>query len=199
MPGIRKTVIAERVLSLLNGQGCSALALGFLGFNNDLPWACGVTFADGRQRRYNIYFWTVSHGGKRRPEQEYRIQMKLKADRSLRFEPGTTLLIGYYHNAHDLAGSSTSPTLQPEIEVFVAWDPIHHLAVAGSSSCQVSYDLIQQGYIDGVAASNRRCHDGAVEMVIAFRPELLCRYLKEAAGGHNCVTAHALRTDDRDR
>jgi len=178
---------------VVSSAGCSISTEGFLGSQRDLPWACVVEFPSGISRRYSMYFWTVSHGGRARPVTEYRIQVKLKDRRSLDFGKGTTLLLGYYTRTSDWVGRDLGNHPPVDMEIFVAWDPIHHLALGASSSCQVSYDLMFKAYIEGVGESERRCADGSVETVFAFRPELLPRYLREAAGGHNRVTRTGLQ------
>jgi hypothetical protein len=140
-----------------------------------------------------MYFWTVSHGGRARPLKEYRIQVKLKDRRSLDFGNGTTLLLGYYTRGNDHVGRDLGNDPPADMEVFVAWDPIQHLALGASSSCQVPYDLMFKAYLEGLSESERRCADGSLEEVFAFRPELLPRYLREAAGGHNRVTLTGLQ------
>src|SRR5437773_1215016 len=99
-----RLAIAERIVSVVSSAACSISTEGFVGSQRDLPWACVVEFPSGISRRYSMYFWTVSHGGRARPVTEYRIQVKLKDRRSLDFGKGTTLLLGYYTRTSDRVG-----------------------------------------------------------------------------------------------
>jgi hypothetical protein len=190
--GIRKPLIAGRIISAVSQGGCTVIPEGFLGPSHDLPWSCSIRFPDGRERRFNMYFWTVSHGGKSRSDQEYRIQVKLKAEQALRFGDGTTLLLGYYNSAHDRARDWSNLSAREQVELFLAWDPLQHIAVGASSSCQASYGLLSRAFVEGVALGQRRCLNGSMETVMAFSPDRLAAYLGEAAGGHNSIDCDRL-------
>jgi hypothetical protein len=189
MSGLRKSAIASRIVKILSQGDCLVGEHGFRGVRGDLPWTCVVELPRQTSRRFHMYFWTVSHGGRSRTDSEYRIQVKLKESSALEFGGGTTLLLGYYRASEDATARSRNTAPPKDMEMFIAWDPIHHLRLGLSSSCQVSFDLMLRAYLHGADQVARRCADGSVEQVIAFRSEFLPRYLKEAAGGHNAVSA----------
>lgn len=187
MPGLRKIAIAEKVYDALRNAKCSVVTAGLVGEDGDLPWECKVTFPDRSSRLYRIYFWTVSHGGRGRSQSEYRVQAKLKTARKLNFASGTTLLLGYYDSQQDQVGRDLGNSPAEDMELFVAWDPLQHLQVGASSSCQVPFPLLQDAYLNGSAVGDRRTSGGSSELVIVVRPELLWKYFVLAAGGHNSV------------
>lgn len=187
MPGLPKSTIAARIQSALAASGASIVASLFAGADGGLPFDCQIEFREGIRREYVMYFWTISHGGNGRAHTEYRIQAKLKSARSLTFDKGTTLLMGYYLGAADDRGTEQGNVAAPEMEAFAAWDPLLHLRVGASSSCQIPFSTLEAAYSRGVSATERRSRAGHTERVIAFRPDYLTRYLRAAAGGHNSV------------
>jgi len=193
MPGVKKSAIARRISEALSAGGCEVLVEGLVGPKGDLPWQCEAVFPDGSRRTFRLYFWTISHGGRTRSQDEYRIQAKLKTARRLEFGLGTTLLLGYYLESEDRVGRAEGNSPTKGMEVFVAWDPLQHLRVGASSSCQVRFDLLHQAYLHGIAMADRRIADGVLEQVVAVRPEHLWRYLRSAAGGHNSLNKSLLR------
>jgi|SRR6185312_15080000 len=186
MAGLRKRVIASRLTELVSNAGCHITEAKFSGGYGDLPWTCAITFPDGAERRYSLYFWTISHGGRTRSQSEYRIQAKLRTSRALEFIGGTTLLLGYYSADYDNVGRDEGNAPYDNMEVFVAWDPLQHLRIGASSSCQVSFDLLQRAFLDGFAITERRTNED-VERVVAIQAQNISRYLRAAAGGHNSI------------
>jgi len=186
MPGLRKSAIADKVIAALCNAGCTITPVGFVGPDGDLPWECSVTFDDNSVREFRLYFWTISHGGRTRSTSEYRIQAKLKRARVLEFAKGTTLLLGYYSNTRFKDQAYDGLERPSNMELFAAWDPLQHLRLGASSSCQVNYDLLLRAHLSGVATGQRRTGDG-YENVIVVRPERLAAYFRAAAGGHNSL------------
>jgi hypothetical protein len=192
MSGLRKSEIVARIEQIILDHGCSLLSSSLTAGTGSLPWKCTILFPDKSRRSFSIYVWTISHGGRTRSLTEYRIQAKLGRARSLSFRAGTTLLLGYYSRAADAEvreGVFSSPV---EMEVLVAWDPLQHLHVGASSSCQVSFDLMLNGYLNGVASTRRQMRDGSSELIIAAGADYFCAYLRAAAGGHNAVDTSSL-------
>ena len=187
MAGLRKYHIAARISRVLSDAGCWVRDATFVGAAGDLPWRCTVSFPDGASRQYSLYFWTISHGGRTRAHNEYRIQAKLKQSRSLDSMGGTTLLMGYYSAGHDRIGRDEGNLPFADMEVFVAWDPLQHLRVGASSSCQVAFEVLERAFLNGFACAERRNSGGDRELVVGVRSELLCQYLRAAAGGHNLL------------
>jgi hypothetical protein len=193
MPGIRKAEIALRIRDALVRGGLAVQDKGFVGSRNDLPWVCEIGFSEHSRRVFHMYFWTVGHGGRTRSQNEYRIQAKLKVERRLHVGNGTTLLLGYYDEALDLAGKAAGNDPPPGMEVFVAWDPIQHLRVGESSSCQVPFNTLYAAFLDGVASYDRRCNDGSIEQVLAFRAENMAEYIRATTAGHSRVQPQKLK------
>src|SRR2546426_5120125 len=156
MSGLRKSSIANRILKKLSQGNCIVSEYGFRGVRGDLPWTCVVELPQQTSRRFHMYFWTVSHGGRSRTDSEYRIQVKLKESSALEFGGGTTLLLGYYDASGDSTDHTRTTAPPKEMEMFVAWDPIHHLKLGLSSSCQVSFDLLLRAYLHGADQAARR-------------------------------------------
>lgn len=187
MAGLRKAVLAKNLTDAIDSSASSLLYGAFIGDRNDLPWECAIRFRDGATRRYLVYIWTITHGGRTRSRHEYRIQVKLKSARRLDFGQGTTLVLGYYSSEFDRVGREAGNHSPREMRIFAAWDPLQHLRLGASSSCQVSYEVLYSAYLSGSASSHRITADGESETVIAFRPEHLGTYFRAVSGGHNSL------------
>lgn len=187
MPGLPKVAIADRIEAALHSSGATVVHGSFTDDRGALPFRCKVRFQDGSERGYTLYFWTISHGGRSRSRTEYRIQAKLRSARDLDFENGTTLLMGYYAALADRVGAEEGNVAPAQMEAFAAWDPLVHLRVGASSSCQVPFAVLEAAYLKGASVALRRNQSGPPERVIAFRPENLASYMRAAAGGHNSV------------
>lgn len=193
MPGLKKVEIAKRITRCLVQSNVKIQSAEFSGVKKNLPWRVLVEFPNHVLRKYEIYMWTISHGGRTRSTDEYRIQIMLKDSiYSLDFGFGTTLLLGYYDECSDYVGRSVGNLLTPGMEIIVAWDPIQHLKVGASSSCQVQFDILEEAYRKGIAARKRSLSRGESEQVIAMRPEYFASYLAEASGGHHLLEPEAI-------
>ena len=187
MPGILKKVIVKRMIAALEASGASLLDSSFRS-GRHLPWTTRVKLESGEERTYRVYTWSVSHGGRSRAAGEYRIQAKLPGGAGpLEFDRGITLLIGYQSLDPDVSNPAAFAH-----EVFVAWDPLRHLRVGASSSCQVPLAVLAEARISGVGWHMRRTQRGE-EVVVAFRPEYLARYFGEAATGHAYLDPAAIK------
>lgn len=188
MYGLSKIEISKRILRHLTSSNVVIQSATFSGSRNGLPWKIIVEFPNCTLRRYEIYMWTVGHGGKTRSVDEYRIQTKLKDGvRNLDFGFGTTLLIGYYDERTDRAGRSVGNLPVKGMEVIVGWNPIQHLRVGSSSSCHVPFHLLEEAYRKGASVRARSLSQSESEQVIAMRSEYFASYLAEAAGGHQFI------------
>jgi hypothetical protein len=148
-----------------------------------------VSFPRGAERRYNLYCWTIGHGGKTRSLAEYRIQTKLKSGTRLSFGDAISVLLGYFDSDLTTVPSTKSGNAQPGMVVIVAWDATRHVRVGASSSCQVAYDVLLRAHLAGAASATRRSSAGGSETVIGIRPEFLARYLLAMDKGHNALNA----------
>jgi hypothetical protein len=192
LPGLTKSRILKRIENVVAKSDVQLVSAAFVGEATDLPCRCTMVFPGGSRRVYNLYFWTVGHGGRSRRKGEYRIQTKLKTNRRLRVETGTTILLGYYNESLDRSGRAEGNTPPDGMEVYVAWDAAQHLRLGASSSCQVPFSLMYEAYLNGKACRKRRVASGDDEIIYGLRPEYLTSYLRAASGGHTTVALHEL-------
>jgi hypothetical protein len=188
MPGLRKTEIVRRMQLDLAESSVSVVDCSFKGPQGDLPVEMVLKYRGSITRSFQVFVWTIGHGGRTRSSSEYRIQTKLKQRRALTYGSGTPLLLGYYDESADTVGKSLGNSPPDGMKVYAAWSALSHLHVGDSSSCQVNFDLLRIAYLSGVAASERTIADGDRELVFAFRPEFLGRYMYAATGGHGHVS-----------
>ncbi|MFW6188989.1 MAG: HNH endonuclease [Planctomycetota bacterium] len=111
-----------------------------------------------------VYIWNISHGGKTRPSDEYRIQVT--GVESLTNDPEyTTLVLGWK---------------EPE-EVFAGWDvKMHAGRVSFSPSMQVKQSSLREAEERGLSL----CHRGGDEITAAFRPDMTIAYIQHIRGLH---------------
>jgi hypothetical protein len=192
MSGLRKAALVGRLCAYLQEQDCTIDRAELSGGGGDLPCRLDVTFPRGSKRRYNLYCWTMGHGGRSRSALEYRIQVKLGKARQLKFKDASSVLLGYYDVDQDHVGKEMGNKPERDMRVLTAWDPVRHIEVGVSSSCQITFPVLQQAYLVGTGEKERRCADGVIETAIAFRPEYLARYLYLVSSGHEVVTAAKL-------
>lgn len=192
MSGLRKAALVDRLCAYLEEQDCTIDRAELSGDGGDLPCRLDVTFPQGSKRRYNLYCWTVGHGGRSRSAIEYRIQVKLGKGRQLKFKDASSVLLGYYDVDQDHVGKEMGNRPERDMRVLSAWDPVRHIEVGVSSSCQITFPILHQAYLVGADEKKRRCADGVIETAIAFRPEYLSRYLYLVSSGHEAVTAAKL-------
>jgi putative restriction endonuclease len=109
-----------------------------------------------------VYVRNITHGGRTRRADEYRIQLtderiQLPASR-------VTLLLGYHLRT----------------DTFVAFDPDEHQRYGSSPSVQVSLGLLEAARQEGVLASTRTRRDGE-EAVIAVAGDFLGEHVRSRA------------------
>jgi hypothetical protein len=85
-------------------------------------------------------------------------------------------------------GKAIGNDIPDGMELFAAWDPIEHLRLGHSSSCQLRLSSMLACHTSGLSMSPRRCADGEIETVYCFRPEFLARYLFCARAGHRHIS-----------
>ena len=193
MSGLKKVEIANRLTRFLVQSNVKIRSAEFSDENKDLPWRVVIEFQNHMVRKYAIYMWTISHGGRTRSKYEYRIQIILKNGvNRLDFGFGTTLLLGYYDERSDYVGRSIGNLPSLGMEIIVVWDPIRHLQVGASSSCQVQFDTLEEAYRKGIATRKRLLPQGESEQVIALRPEYFAGYLAKVSGGHHLLVSETI-------
>lgn len=156
------------------------------GSTGRLPLRLTTESAEG-ERSFRCYFWTITHGGNHRSDDEYRIQALLAGgERRLDFGGVTTVLLGIYLAQLDGVSEQLGRSLpDADAEVIVAWDPTLHAQLGLSSSCQVSFGQIEMAHLRGIAVQSRSVDLGQTEDIVAMRPEFFGRYLQTAIEGHN--------------
>jgi putative restriction endonuclease len=111
-----------------------------------------------------VYVWNVTHGGKNRADDEYRIQVTgpsgLKHDKGVK-----TLLLGV----------AVEPASQL---LLVGFDASKHSTFGSSPSIQVHTPTLLKAEREGMAAETKELARGDSEVVFAFRPEHLGDYLR---------------------
>ena len=116
--------------------------------------------------RLCVYIWNLTHGGRNRPVDEWRIQVT-GIDR---FEPevgGKTLILGWWDDT----------------EVFAGFDLSRHIGDFGASpSIQLREAALHQAVVNGFAPHNK----GNGELAIAFRPDFLATYIQNLELLHGC-------------
>jgi len=112
---------------------------------------------------YRVFSWEITHGGKSRHPDEYRVQTTRPGQAPFLDPAERTLLIGY----HD------------DLDVFAAWDVRMHPNPSTSSSLQVRMPVLRKAAAEGFASMQRPIGD-EIEVVVAFRPEAAVAYLKMA-------------------
>jgi hypothetical protein len=192
MPALSKHRLADIVTEVLRSSDAHPIVSGFVGEKGDLPWCCEAAISGYIRKTFLFHFWTVSHGGKSRSSDEYRIQAKLKTARRLTLKGGVPVLLGYYNERYDEAGKLLGNDPPQGMEVFAAWDPVQHFRVGNSSSCQVGFRTLYDANLNGAVVVSRRLLDGSPEKVAAFRVERLARYLQVIVAGHENVSVQAL-------
>ena len=119
-----------------------------------------------RSYAVRVYIWNLTHGGKSRPQDEWRIQAT-GVSRFQREPDGKTLILGW----------------RPDLGVLAGFDAGRHSGRLGASpSIQLREAALKQAAIDGLATHNK----GSGELAIAFRPELLAAYLDNLELLHEC-------------
>lgn len=116
-----------------------------------------------------LYIWNITHGGRNRPKDEYRVQVTGVS--SIEQPPEyKTLILGYWE-AQD---------------VFAAWDVNFH---AGPSSFSPSLQIREQYLLAAVENGFAVCPKEQGELAIALSPSFLVTYCRNLEGLH---TAGAL-------
>lgn len=165
MPPLRKRALLRIVEGAIHASGWDHLYLSPLG---DHP-ARYTLYREERSYRVRVYIWNLTHGGKNRPVDEWRIQ----ATGIGRFEAeigAKTLILGW----------------QGDRGVFVGFDFSHHRNPLGSSpSIQIREEALERATLKGFAPHTR----GNDELAIAFRPEFFAQYVENLEALHGCGQA----------
>jgi len=162
MPRIPKSQLLHVVESAIRESGWGLLYLSPRGTHP----ARYLIYQGNRSHNIRVYIWNLTHGGRNRPEDEWRIQVT-GVDR---FEPeigGKTLILGW----------------QDDVGVFAGFDYTRHAGEFGASpSIQLREAALHQAVVHGFAPHNK----GNGELAIAFQPDFLGAYAENLEFLHEC-------------
>lgn len=128
-------------------------------------------FNETESEKVKVIIYNLSHGGgRKRPENEYRIQVK---EERLDVEPGfKTLILGYWD----------------EMQVFAGFDLQKHIGTPGySSSMQIKIEFLQKALLNGFSP----CDKGNGEIAVAFRPDFFVEYVRNLQELHSFGSSSA--------
>ncbi|MBZ0203078.1 MAG: HNH endonuclease [Ignavibacteria bacterium] len=149
IPIYKKKQLIEIVSNSIEECGWNVLFL-----NNEDPYEIYVYSGD-RNLKLRIIIYNITHGGKTRSEDEYRIQIKeTTIDEKVNF---VTLLLGYYD----------------ALEVYAGFDIEKHKNAAYSASTQIKKEALDNAYKNRFSIYN----NSKDEIVVAFRPEFFMEYV----------------------
>lgn len=117
------------------------------------------------RHRVRVYIWNLTHGGRNRPTEEWRIQMT--AVDQLQQEPGeSTVILGW----------------EEGMGVFAGFDYSRHGSKLGASpSVQIHKSALNKASSGYFSAHSK----GNEELAIAFRPEFLIQYIQNLDALHS--------------
>lgn len=124
------------------------------------------------EENLRVYVWNVTHGGKNRGANEYRIQ--ITGVNKLDFKKGERTL---------LLGVASQPVV--EDTVIVAFDPTKHETFGSSPSIQIHKPALDKAVEDGIATENKPIADGSSEVMWVVRPENLGQYIGTLQGAYH--------------
>ena len=168
MPKLNKKQLLRTVERSVHLAGWNYLQLSTAG---DHP-AVYHLFQGEDRCRVRVYIWNLTHGGRNRPTEEWRIQMT--GVPQLQKEQGeSTVILGW----------------EEGIGVFAGFDFSKHGSKLGASpSVQIHRSALTKASSKCIALHNK----GNEELAIAFRPEFLIQYIQ------NLDSLHSLGTVPRD-
>jgi putative restriction endonuclease len=144
----KKIELASKVINALNEAGWNAFFI-----NHTNPYKIHAYLGE-ETLNLKIIIYNITHGGRTRMEDEYRIQIKEKLIEENNF---ITLLLGYYDS----------------LNLFVGFDINKHRYAAYSASSQIKKDILDKAYLTGFAIYKNKLG----ESVIAFKPEFIIEYI----------------------
>lgn len=123
---------------------------------------------NGMDVTVRVFIWNITHGGKKRSADEYRIQVT-GVDKLVPESGARNLILGWW----DEAG------------VFAGWDIRQHQGTTSSSpSMQISEGALRQAFLTGFAPYRNK--NG--ETAIALRPDFMATYIEFLESLHDSGT-----------
>jgi putative restriction endonuclease len=153
MPILDKRQLHEKIVESIQSAGWNVIYISPL---NSRPFNIRI-YNENESYMLKIYIWNLTHGGKTRSRDEYRIQVKVE-----RFQQEIgykTLVLGWWD----------------DVGVFGGFDVRRHGGHLGySSSIQISREALRRASINSVSAHDK----GNNEIAIAFTPEFFVDYVR---------------------
>lgn len=175
---LSKKELLGKIISSIRGVGWLVEVIG--SFKHPLKIRI---YGENESHEMLIYIWNITHGGKTRSADEYRIQITGVDSLSLSVDY-KTLLLGYFKRNN--------------IECFVAFDASQHSTFGFSPSIQVKERTLIEAIDTGMVFQEKsRNKEGDIdEVAIAFRPTLITHYIREVYPSfhHQTVSQDELRT-----
>lgn len=121
-----------------------------------------VLITNGEEReRIVLYIWNITHGGKTRKDDEYRIQFTGVSSPLLIGADARTLVLGWHESG-----------------VFAAFDAFHHQRFGRSPSLQVARTALEDARQHGLSLQQKE-KAGKKEIVATFTPGFIIEYLQD--------------------
>lgn len=156
---LSKDQLLDRFVSAVEGAGWSVGVIGTLTH----PFRLCI-YRDRDTFNVLLYIWNITHGGKNRPADEYRVQVTGVSTIEQQAEY-KTLILGYWD----------------EQGVFAGWDATFH---AGESSFSPSLQIREEYLVAAVQNDFAVCPKDQGELAIAFSPSFVVTYCRNLEGFH---------------
>lgn len=114
-----------------------------------------------KQEEIAVYIWNISHGGKTRSPDEYRIQLKGQSSLVIG-NTFKTLLLGWYQQER----------------VFAGFNAFKHKDFGKSPSIQVKKDILHEAVKHGIAFQSKTTAKGQ-DIVVTFQPNYIMDYVED--------------------
>jgi putative restriction endonuclease len=162
VPATQPVILVDAILEAIQESGHSAILISGI---RQHPRKFLITAPDGGETFLFVYAWTLTHGGRTRLPDEYRIQItSVQSPLHLSTE-GSTILIGY----------------EPNLKMFAGFDLNRHKTfTTGSPSVQIDIRSVRKAIDDGIAF-DRKSND---EIAVGVRPDQLLNYAYNAEHLH---------------
>lgn len=160
MSRLNKRELIDRFVKAVRSKGWNILYLSKSGSHPaDLQ-----IFSEEESYKVRLYIWNITHGGKTRAEDEYRIQIT-GTNQFIPIPGGKVLIMGWWE----------------DVGVFAGFDYSRHSGILGASpSFQIRRNYLEQAYRNGFSV----CDKGNRELAIAIRPDFLVDYVKNLEDIH---------------
>ncbi|MGH9941737.1 MAG: HNH endonuclease [Pyrinomonadaceae bacterium] len=163
MPKLSKEQLLDRFVSAVEVAGWSVGVIG----TPSHPFTLYI-YRDREALNVLLYIWNITHGGRNRPRDEYRVQVTGVS--SIEQPPEyKTLILGYWETQ----------------DVFAGWDVNFH---AGPTSYSPSLQIREQYLLAAVKNDFAVCPKEQGELAVAFSPSFLVTYCRNLEGLHAAGT-----------